>query len=340
MIRILLLDIALYIMENGDPQVIANIATAYSSLGVVDHANYFSALSDKKVCQFITKNGDPQNIANIATAYSSLGVVDHANYFSALSDKKVCQKIMKGGDPQAIANITSAYANLGIDDNCNFFLALSDNMSVVNEGDSQNNCNCLWSFAFLGLLDNKVYESIIKSLWKKAMSMPVSDFTVEGLNQLRQIYTCSIIEGGNKLDEIPSALRSKINAVENDKIGSKAHNDISRLLNDIGFEHQNEVSPFVDDIESGFSGGDEFMAIDMANLKDRIAIELDGPSHFIGLGKDGRVETVKTKMKSRILERLGWKVIKIPWFEWKEFNGEEKHDKVEYLKGVLLKVEE
>ena len=114
---------------------------------------------------------------------------------------------------------------------------------------------------------------------------------------------------------------------------------ISPVFNDIGFEHENEVSPFVD-IESGFSGGDEFMAIDMAHLKDRIAVEFDGPSHFIGLGKDGRVETGKTKMKSRILKRLGWKLIQIPWFEWKELNGKEKIDKVDYLKGKLLEVEE
>ena len=43
------------------------------------------------------KDGKPQELANIATAYSKLGVVDHANYFNALSAKGVCQKVMKNG---------------------------------------------------------------------------------------------------------------------------------------------------------------------------------------------------------------------------------------------------
>ena len=80
------------------------------------------------------------------------------------------------------------------------------------------------------------------------------------------------------------------------------------------------------------------MAIDMANLKDRIAIEFDGPSHFLGMGQDGRVETGKTKMKSRLLKKLKWRVINIPWFEWKELNGRDKKDKLEYLKRKLSEV--
>ena len=141
------------------------------------------------------------------------------------------------------------------------------------------------------------------------------------------------------MDEIPSGLRSKINNETTSNTVSNAHRDISILLTEMGFDHDNEVSPFVDNTASLFIGGDEFMAIDMANLEDRIAIEFDGPSHFLGLGHDGRVESGKTKMKSRMLKKLGWKVIKIPWFEWKDFNIREDENKVKYLKGKLSGVD-
>ena len=42
-------------MEKGEVQEIANIATAFAKLGVVDHKNYFDALSER-VCERIKKN--------------------------------------------------------------------------------------------------------------------------------------------------------------------------------------------------------------------------------------------------------------------------------------------
>ena len=191
-------------------------------------------------------------------------------------------------------------------------------------------------------MDNKEYESIIALLWKKAMSIPADRYREESLRQLQQFYICSIIEGTNlKLDEIPSGLEAKINDLSHDVTDLKAHDDISRLLAEqIGFEHQNEVSPF-GDLATELSCDDlQFMSIDMANLKDRIAIEFYGPSHFIGLGNEGRVENGKTKMKSRILMKLGWKVIKIPWYEFHPIiKGKTwKLKQIEYLKRKYRKL--
>ena len=263
---------------------------------IVDHKNFFASINDEKIIKYLMGEGTPQNIANIATAFAKLEIVDHKNYFAAINDEKIIKYLMENGNAQDFANISSAFANLGIEDSSNFFLALSGDDTLVSKGNAQNVCNSLWSFACLGLLENVAYESIIKSLWSKAISMPVEDFIVEDLRQLRQFYTCSIVEGENlKLKEIPSDLRSKINKVRQSNTDSRSHGDISILLAEIGFEHATEVSPFVDNSADFFSGGDDFMAIDMANLEYRIAIEFDGPSHFLGLGHDGRIEVVKLR---------------------------------------------
>ena len=64
------------------------------------------------------------------------------------------------------------------------------------------------------------------------------------------------------------------------------------------------------------------LADDNGNLptgeKRPIAIEVDGPSHFY-------VNTTKytayTKLKHRLLTRMGYKVLHVPYFEWRKLRG-------------------
>jgi hypothetical protein len=67
-----------------------------------------------------------------------------------------------------------------------------------------------------------------------------------------------------------------------------------------------------------------------------VAIEFDGPSHFlreVGSGKVLELENGATKAKRRFLERLGWKVINVPYFDWRKAKGME--EKKELLCGML-----
>lgn len=53
--------------------------------------------------------------------------------------------------------------------------------------------------------------------------------------------------------------------------------------------------------------------------KDRpIAIEVDGPSHFYANSKR---YTAYTKLKHRLLSRMGYKVLHVPFFEWRRLRG-------------------
>eukprot|EP00978_Attheya_sp_CCMP212_P048281 scaffold497262_cov47-Attheya_sp.AAC.1 len=59
----------------------------------------------------------------------------------------------------------------------------------------------------------------------------------------------------------------------------------------------------------------------MACAKQKIAIEFDGPSHYlksVGTGDVTRVENGATKAKRRFLERVGWKVINLNYQDWIE----------------------
>ena len=57
--------------------------------------------------------------------------------------------------------------------------------------------------------------------------------------------------------------------------------------------------------------------------KRPVAIEVDGPSHFY-------VNTTKytayTKLKHRLLSRMGYKVLHVPYFEWRKLRGPKERE--------------
>ena len=101
----------------------------------------------------------------------------------------------------------------------------------------------------------------------------------------------------------------------------------------MGVKHENEFSPLP--IEDGIDPGG-FIAVDMAIPSTRTAIEFNGPSHYLG-GLNGTVENGRTKTKARLLGKLGWEIVSIPWFEWKDLRGRE--GKIAYLERKLKGVE-
>lgn len=61
-----------------------------------------------------------------------------------------------------------------------------------------------------------------------------------------------------------------------------------------------------------------------------VAIEVDGPSHFY---VNSTKYTAYTKLKHRLLTRMGYKVLHVPYFEWKKLKG--PRDRENYLKEKL-----
>ncbi|KAF4674014.1 hypothetical protein FOL47_009805 [Perkinsus chesapeaki] len=65
--------------------------------------------------------------------------------------------------------------------------------------------------------------------------------------------------------------------------------------------------------------------------KDRpIAIEVDGPSHFYA---NSTKYTAYTKLKHRLLSRMGYKVLHVPYFEWRKLRGAKERE--EYMRTKL-----
>ena len=65
--------------------------------------------------------------------------------------------------------------------------------------------------------------------------------------------------------------------------------------------------------ELEYTTADKLFSIDLAIVDRRIALELDGPSHFTTntLEPLGHI-----RMRGRLLSAMGWHVVSIPCFEW------------------------
>jgi very-short-patch-repair endonuclease len=58
---------------------------------------------------------------------------------------------------------------------------------------------------------------------------------------------------------------------------------------------------------------DGYFSIDIALPNQRTALEFDGPSHFMNDGAN--TKTAKTELRDLLLQKRGWRVVSVPYFE-------------------------
>lgn len=136
---------------------------------------------------------------------------------------------------------------------------------------------------------------------------------------------------------------------------SRLQQTISRDLKAMGFDHVLEHTISTDDLKSDYeiylsSDNHDFLSIDIANLECKVGIEVDGPGHFVQIldgenndfnnilskgeamkGKRGltgwkftatsqQQTNGPTALKHRLMNRLGWSIGHIPYYEWRRQN--------------------
>jgi RAP domain len=148
---------------------------------------------------------------------------------------------------------------------------------------------------------------------------------------------------------------------------SKIHQQVSAALLRIGFDHIVEHTISMRDLATDYNAkmppkDIDVLSIDIANPKHMIAIEVDGPSHFLSNidGAAGIVSTSgvlkhvsrtkamykhswdaneleingRTALKYTFLSYLGWTVLQVPYWEWLSIKDDiNKQD--EYLLHLL-----
>ena len=105
---------------------------------------------------------------------------------------------------------------------------------------------------------------------------------------------------------------------------------LNRPCNESQF--QRNVQDYLDHMEPGMWRSEvqcpeTLYSLDL--VKDRIVIEVDGPSHFIW----DRKVTFATMIKREILKLYGWTVKSVPFFEWDGLKSQS--ERVQYLSHLL-----
>jgi len=105
---------------------------------------------------------------------------------------------------------------------------------------------------------------------------------------------------------------------------SRLQQQVAETLTSLGLSVQEEVV-----IEEGYSLD---LVVDRGG-KQPVAIEVDGPAHFVG-----RAPTGATLLKRRQLQHLGWNLVSVPYWEWYALNhtdqSTQQRQRVKYL-GAL-----
>jgi len=185
---------------------------------------------------------------------------------------------------------------------------------LIKDGNEQIISNTCYAIAILGM--SKKHNTLLKQLWSTAIFLTDLDNVFDASIFVQLAQTQLFAEADGVVLPSPSEkIMERINQAsgnrdENEQ--SRSSKEISLLLKEIGFKHNVEVAP-----HASVSGG--MLAIDFACPDRSIAIEFDGPSHYLkALRTDNftSIENGPTKAKRKYLQQLGWIVINLDYRDY------------------------
>jgi hypothetical protein len=311
-----------YLVQKGKPQEIANTAWAFATLGV-ECPTLFKGINER--ASYFVEEGAPQEIANTVWACSKLGIECPA-LFKAIDDNAT--NLINEGKLQELSSMALAFAQLGYRPT-HFFDGLASRISSATTSFDSSNVqaivNLCYSFAILDIASD--YPTAFLILWNRVVQFKANELPEEGSFQLLQSFVMvsrvmDLPSPKELIQSFPQIIMTGANTL------SRSQEEMSVLLHELGFVHEIEASPFPN---RPFVRG--LLAIDAACADRMIAIEFDGPSHYLRNVNDahqeeeeeeqGRIENGPTQAKRRFLERLGWTVINIPYWEWDQAETKE-----------------
>ena len=173
--------------------------------------------------------------------------------------------------------------------------------SAGARADPQNLANTAWAFVVLDHLPSE--SSLFDQRFAHHCDALAHAFSTENLCQLHQwrLWYASERACSDALPEAALLARcdSVFRAAETQP--SRLQRDVAKALASLGASVQEEKV-----LEEGFSLD---LVVDWRG--ERLAVEVDGPSHFVG-----RVLTGATLLKRRQLRHFGWRLVSVPYWEW------------------------
>jgi len=303
-------------LDRYDPQALSNIVWAYATAGE-SHPHLFKKVADHIITLDKLDKFIPQHISNTVWAYAT-AEESHLQLFNKLADEAI--KRQHEFKPQHIVNFLWAYASNGQVDEHLYSSLVPSVKANLDEYNAQNLANIAWAYS----VANVDAPSVFNDEFLTACLKKENDLNIENLCQLHQ---WQLWQNELKSDvSLPPTLKKRCYEAFISRVPrqSKLQDDVVSILSSIGLQPQEEVL-----MKSGY----RVDAVVEVNGK-QVAIEVDGPSHFID-----RELTGSTILKQRQVAALdGMQVVSVPYWEWNNLKKDSKKKKQQYLRLLMKNV--
>jgi hypothetical protein len=321
-----------------NPQATANTAWGFGTLGLMPGGKARAALEAAVVR--VGPGMNAQETANTAWSFATLGLMPRAETWAALEAGMV--RVGPGMSPQAVANAALSFATLGLTPGAEARAALEAAVVRVGPGmNVQHVANTLWSFTTLAATRSVPLPACYPALWLAACGLDVGslkDVDLLMMYHAHLIHT-ELVGRDMRVDVtfppwiMHEARETWMRGVRDDVTVSAAHKEIASIIGVLGVPYQ---------VESLSDGG--CFSVDVFLTDHDVAIEIDGPTHFINASDGGEgaapgdtasrtTRTPKTQLRDKFLGRRYRTVLSVPHFEWEQARG--SAEKKQYVAAKL-----
>jgi len=279
----------------------------------------------------------PQELSNTRWSFATLGREPGAEALAALE-----AAVLRVGplmNAQASANTAWSFATLGLMPGVEAWAALEVAVvRVARDMTPKEVANSVFGFTTLAATRGAPLPACYTSLWRAACRLSLHALKDVDLCMLFHAYLIHAeLVGGDMLDEVtfpPWIMHEArdawmLQARDEVKI-TKSHKKIASILGDLGIAH--EVERLTDD---------GYFSVDVYLPHNDVALECDGPTHFIASAGEGgalddaarTTRTARTELRDMFLARRHRVVLSVPWFEYAELKSSTQRN--EYVAAKL-----